>query len=134
MLLCRRAIEPRLGTWTLPAGFMETGETTAEGAARETREEADAEAIDLTLYRMFDVPQIHQVYVFYRCGIAAGHYGIGPESLESALFDEKDIPWDELAFPVVSELLREFLSDRVSGQFPVRHSAIYRPSRAPTPN
>lgn len=129
ILLCRRAIEPRLGKWTLPAGFMENGETTAEGAARETWEEAEARATGLQLYRVFDVPQIHQVYVFYRCGIADGHFGAGIESLETALFTADEIPWSELAFPVVSELLTEFLEDRVTGQYPVRHSAIYRPSR-----
>lgn len=130
ILLCRRAIEPRYGKWTLPAGFMENGETTAEGAARETWEEAEARATGITLYRVFDVPQIHQVYVFYRCGIENGAFGAGPESLETALFTESEIPWDELAFPVVSELLEEFLRDRVIDEFPVRHSVIYRPSRA----
>lgn len=129
VLLCRRAIEPRYGKWTLPAGFMENGETTAEGAARETWEEAEMRATQVTLYRVFDVPQIHQVYVFYRCGVEGGRYGAGPESLETALFAEADIPWDELAFPVVSELLTEFFQDRVSGSFPVRHSVIYRPAR-----
>ncbi|MEE4202436.1 MAG: NUDIX hydrolase [Halieaceae bacterium] len=128
VLLCRRAIEPRYGKWTLPAGFMENGETTAEGAARETWEEAEAKATHMTLYRVFDVPQIHQVYVFYRCGVEDGRYGAGPESLETALFDEADIPWDQLAFPVVSELLTEFFEDRVCGDYPVRHSVVYRPA------
>lgn len=129
VLLCRRAIEPRYGKWTLPAGFMENGETTAEGAARETWEEAEMQATGVTLYRVFDVPQIHQVYVFYRCGVEGGRYGAGPESLETALFEESEIPWDELAFPVVSELLSEFFQDRVSGDYPVRHSVVYRPAR-----
>lgn len=126
VLLCKRAIEPRYGFWTLPAGFMENGETTAEGAARETREEAAATAIDLQLYRIFDVPHISQVYVFYRCHLEQGQYGVGPESLESQLYDYDEIPWDNLAFPVVRELLMEFFEDRKSRSFPVRHSVIKR--------
>ena len=104
ILLCKRAIEPRYGKWTLPAGFMENGETSADGAARETWEEAAAKAVDLVLYRIFDVPHISQVYLFYRCGIENDEFGAGPESLESALFSEEEIPWDELAFPTVREL------------------------------
>jgi len=129
VLMCRRAIEPRHGYWTLPAGFMENGESTAEGAARETWEEAAAVATRLTLYRLFDVPHINQVYVFYRCEIEDGRFGVGPESLESRLVDVADIPWDELAFPVVRELLAEFIEDRKTGVFPVRHSVISRSGR-----
>lgn len=130
VLMCKRAIEPRYGYWTLPAGFMENQETSAEGAARETREEAAAEATELALYRVFDVPHINQVYIFYRCGIVNGQYGVGPESLESDLLSEQQIPWDELAFPVVRELLQAFFKDRHEGTFPVRHSIIRRPPRA----
>ncbi|EED35383.1 nudix hydrolase 23 [Luminiphilus syltensis NOR5-1B] len=129
ILLCRRAIEPRHGYWTLPAGFMENGETTAEGAARETLEEAAATACNLRLYRLLDVPHISQVYVFYRCGIEEGRFGIGPESLETRLFDEADIPWDEIAFPTVTEVLTEFLDDRKQNVFPVRHSVISLPDK-----
>ena len=81
VLLCKRAIEPRRNYWTLPAGFMENGETTLEGAARETWEEARAEVGDMQLYRVFDVPYINQVYMFYRCDLQRGEYGAGPESL-----------------------------------------------------
>ena len=129
VLLCKRAIEPRYGYWTLPAGFMENRETTAEGAAREMVEEAAAVATNTTLYRVFDVPHISQVYVFYRCGIEDGSYGIGPESLESQLFSEDEIPWNDLAFPVVHELLQEFFDDRRSENYPVRHSVISRGRR-----
>ena len=129
VLLCKRAIEPRYGYWTLPAGFMENLETTAEGAARETWEEAAAKATQLKLYRVFDVPHISQVYMFYRCGIEQGEYGVGPESLECRLCAEDEIPWDDLAFPVVRELLSEFFEDRVIGEFPVRHSVISRSAR-----
>ena len=124
VLLCKRAIEPRYGKWTLPAGFMENGETTAEGAAREMFEEAEARAVDMALYRIFDVPHISQVYVFYRCEVLDGHFGAGSESLESKLYSEADIPWDELAFPVVIEMLREFFEDRKTQEFPIRNSTI----------
>jgi len=129
ILMCKRAIEPRYGKWTLPAGFMENGETSADGAARETLEEAAAIATNMMLYRIFDVPHISQVYLFYRCGIENNEFGIGPESLESALFSEEEIPWDELAFPTVRELLREFLQDRQIGEYPVRNTVIEYPRR-----
>ena len=131
VLLCKRAIEPRYGKWTLPAGFMENRETTEEGAAREMWEEAEARAINMSMYRIFDVPHISQVYVFYRCEVADDQYGAGPESLETALFDEADIPWDQLAFPVVIEMLTEFFDDRKTQEFPVRNSTIrYQKRRA----
>jgi len=124
VLLCKRAIEPRMGYWTLPAGFMENGETTPQGAARETWEEARAKVSQLELYRVFDVPYISQVYMFYRCDLDDGVFGVGPESLETALYTEAEIPWDEIAFPVVKETLREYFSDVRDGHFPVRVSAI----------
>lgn len=124
VLLCRRAIEPRKGFWTLPAGFMENGETTLAGAQRETREEAKAAIINESLYRLFDLPYISQVYMFYRGELADGQYGVGPESLDTALFMEDEIPWDEIAFPVVAETLKEFFEDRKTGHFPVRVSGI----------
>ena len=124
VLLCKRAIEPRYGKWTLPAGFMENRETTAEGAAREMWEEAEARAVDMALYRIFDVPHISQVYVFYRCQVLDDQFGAGSESLESKLYSEADIPWDELAFRVVIEMLREFFEDRKTQNFPVRNSTI----------
>lgn len=124
VLLCKRAIEPRYGYWTLPAGFMENGETTPEGAARETWEEARARVSQLELYRIFDVPYISQVYMFYRCELDNGEFGVGPESLECGLYTEENIPWDEIAFPSVKETLRDYFSDVKSGHFPVRVSAI----------
>ncbi|MBM71076.1 MAG: NUDIX hydrolase [Haliea sp.] len=126
ILLCKRAIEPRSGYWTLPAGFMENGETTVQGAARETWEEARARVTGLELYRVFDVPHINQVYMFYRCQVVNGEFGVGPESTETALYRQQDIPWDEIAFPVVQETLREYFADCESGHFPVRVSAIER--------
>ncbi|PLW66847.1 NUDIX hydrolase [Pseudohalioglobus lutimaris] len=124
VLLCKRAIEPRLGYWTLPAGFMENGETTPQGAARETWEEARARVRGLELYRIFDVPYISQVYMFYRCEVENGQFGVGPESLETGLYQESQIPWDEIAFPVVRETLQEYFEDVKSGHYPVRVSSI----------
>ena len=126
ILLCRRAIEPRSGLWTLPAGFMENGETTVQGAARETWEEARARVADPQLYRLFDVPGINQVYMFYRAVLVDGAYGVGPESSEVALFDERDIPWDDIAFPVVYHTLTEYFHDRIDAHWPIRVSAIKR--------
>ncbi len=132
ILLCKRAIEPRLGYWTLPAGFMENGETSLQGAARETWEEARARVTDMQLYRIFDVPHISQVYMFYRCRVQDGVYGVGPESSDSGLYAQADVPWDEIAFPVIRETLQEYFADAPSGQFPVRVSAIDR-RPGPTP-
>ena len=130
VLLCRRAIEPRRGYWTVPAGFMELDETVQQGAIRETWEEARARVSNIDLYRVFDVPYISQIYMFYRCDLDNGEHAAGPESLETGLYDESDVPWDEIAFPVISQTLREFFSDAAAGQFPVRVSAIeYRPRR-----
>lgn len=127
LLLCRRAIEPRRNYWTLPAGFMENGETTEQGAARETWEEAMARADDMALYRVYDVPYINQVYMFYRCRIADGQYGVGPESLDTRLFAPADIPWDELSFPSVYRALASYLCDREAGNaFPVQVETILR--------
>jgi ADP-ribose pyrophosphatase YjhB (NUDIX family) len=127
VLLCRRAIEPRLGFWTLPAGFMENGETTAEAAARETLEEADAKVLTPDLYAIFNLPHINQVYIFFRAALADGHFGAGPESLESRLFSEHEIPWGELAFPTVKRALTFYFEDRKTGCFPIRVEDIRRP-------
>jgi ADP-ribose pyrophosphatase YjhB (NUDIX family) len=131
VLLCKRAIEPRMNYWTLPAGFMENGETTPEGAARETWEEARARVSGLELYRVFDVPSISQVYMFYRCDLIDGEFGVGPESLECGLYQQEDIPWDDIAFPVVHETLKQYFLDAEAGHFPVRVSAVER--RPPRP-
>lgn len=117
ILLCRRAIEPRAGLWTLPAGFMENGETTAEGAARETWEEAQARVEISGLYALFNIPHISQVYLMFRARMLTEDYGAGVESLEVELFREEQIPWDELAFPVVRETLLRYFEDRRRGEF-----------------
>ncbi len=116
LLLCRRAIEPRHGLWTLPAGFMENGETTAEGAARETLEEARARVAVDRLYALFNIPHINQVYLMFRARLLDLDFAPGPESLEVALFSEQEIPWNELAFPVVKETLNRYFHDRRAGQ------------------
>lgn len=112
ILLCRRAIEPQYGMWTLPAGFMEIGETMLEGARRETVEEADAIATDLKLYCLFDIPELGQVHVMYLANLQDGKFGVGTESLECALFTEEDIDWDDIAFETVKRTLRYYLNDR----------------------
>lgn len=124
ILLCKRAIEPRLGFWTLPAGFLENGETTLAGAQRETWEEAHAQIANPMLYRIFDLPHINQIYMFYRGDLLDNRFGPGSESLEVDLFYAEDIPWQQLAFPVVVETLREYLADRAQGEFPVRASGL----------
>lgn len=126
LLLCRRAIEPRHGLWTVPAGFMESRETLEQAAARETREEAMAEAVELALYTVFSLPHINQVYFLFRATSADGTAAAGPESLEVGWFGEHDIPWDELAFPVIREALRLYCKDRQRGHHPVRTGSIHR--------
>ena len=119
VLLCRRAIEPRYGLWTLPAGYMELFETMEQGAARETREEAEAEIQSPQLYCMYNIPRIGQIYVLFRAQLLDGQFGAGDESIECALFEEKDIPWTELAFPSVERTLRHYFADRQQQHFPI---------------
>jgi len=117
VLLCRRAIEPRLGFWTLPAGFMELGESTSAGAARETLEEAGAIVEVGPLYSLLNVPHAEQVHLFYLAKMATPDFIAGEESLEVALFQEHEIPWDELAFPTVKQTLEWYFADRCAGRF-----------------
>jgi len=121
ILLCRRAIEPRHGYWTLPAGFMENRETTAEAAARETLEEACARIEIIEAFSMVSIPHISQVQLFYRARLPEPVFAAGEESLEVALFDERDIPWQSLAFRSVRLALEHYLADRRAGRF-VFHS------------
>ncbi|OOR89644.1 NUDIX hydrolase [Moraxella caviae] len=116
ILMCRRAIEPRYGLWTLPAGFMEIGETMMEGALRETIEEAAAIATHAKLYCLFDIPQLGQVHAMYLANLADGKFGAGVESLECALVAEADIPWQDLAFRTISMTLENYLADKKSLQ------------------
>jgi len=125
VLLCRRAIEPRHGLWTLPAGFMELGETTAEGALRETQEEAGADVEMGPLYRLLNVVRVGQVHLFYLARLRSPDFNPGPESLEARLFAEDEIPWDEIAFKTTRETLLAYFADRRAGAgFPPRELDI----------
>lgn len=135
VLLCRRAIEPRRGLWTLPAGFMENAETTAEAAVRETLEEACAQVRIQRLFALVNIPHIHQVHLFYTADLLDGRHAAGTESLETRLFAEADIPWQEMAFRSVSFALRAWLDDRRGGAAPRVHTADLAPpanAAAPT--
>jgi ADP-ribose pyrophosphatase YjhB (NUDIX family) len=126
LLLCRRAIEPRLGLWTLPAGFMENLESTEQAAARETWEEARARVSNMALYGVFSIPHISQVYMMFRARLQADEYAPGPESLEVRLFEEHEIPWDELAFPVIRLTLEKYFQDIRGDGFQVHVEDINR--------
>lgn len=117
VLLCRRAIEPRHGMWTLPAGFMEKLETLPEAATRETHEEACARIELGALYTLISVPHISQVHAIYMARLLDLNFEAGIETLEVALFTEQDIPWDEIAFRTIALTLRHFYADRQGGRF-----------------
>ena len=117
ILLCRRAIEPRHGFWTLPAGFLENGESAAAGAARETMEEAEATVEIGPMFSFYNLTHIHQIYVMFRGRLLTPEFGAGTESLEVRLFREDEIPWDLLAFRTVGETLKRYFEDRARGQF-----------------
>ena len=131
VLLCKRAIEPRYGYWTLPAGFMENNETTSQAAQRETEEEAGAHIALHELFSILNVPHVHQVHLFYRATLLDLDYKAGTESLEVALFREKDIPWEEIAFPTVSHTLRYFFEDlkhvQQGGSYQLHAHDIFKP-------
>lgn len=117
VLLCKRNIEPRWGKWTLPAGFMELGETAEQGAARETDEEAGALIEMGPLFSLLSVPQVGQVHIFYRATVLSDQFDPGHETQEARLFAEEDIPWDEIAFRTVKRTLECFFADRRAGHF-----------------
>ena len=132
VLLCRRAIEPRKGLWTLPAGFMENGETSWQGALRETDEEAGAQVTlaEDSLYTIFNLPNINQVYLFFRAELSSLSFAAGVESLEVRLFKENEIPWQEIAFAVVKTTLKQYFDDRRKQHFPVRmYDVVYSPDK-----
>ena len=126
ILLCRRAIEPRLGLWTVPAGFMENGDTTAQGAARETLEEANARVEVGPLYAMYNIPHINQVYILFRARLLDLDFSAGTESLEVQLFDEKDVPWESIAFATVRNTLNHYYADRKAGEYRFHLGTIER--------
>jgi ADP-ribose pyrophosphatase YjhB (NUDIX family) len=117
ILLCRRAIEPRHGLWTVPAGFMENGETTGDGAARETLEEANARVEVLSLFAIYNIPHISQVYMLFRARLLDLDFFPGEETLEIKLCNETEIPWDEIAFATVRNTLTHYFNDKRRGHF-----------------
>jgi len=129
ILLCRRAIEPRRGFWTVPAGFMENGETLMAAAAREAVEEAQAEVEIGSLLAIFHALRAQQVHVFFRARLAAPRFGVGPESLEVKLVDERDVPWDEIAFPSGVFALQHYFADRAAGREGLHFGEVERASR-----
>jgi ADP-ribose pyrophosphatase YjhB (NUDIX family) len=126
ILMCRRAIEPRYGLWTLPAGFMENGETTAEGAIRETLEEAGAHVQIGSLFNLINLPHINQVYLMFRARLLDLDYCPGTESLEVQLFSEQQIPWNDLAFLTIRQTLGHYFEDRKAGDFRFHFGVIDR--------
>ncbi|AKG17594.1 NUDIX hydrolase [Moraxella bovoculi] len=114
ILLCRRAIEPRYGLWTLPAGFMENGETMADGAKRETVEEAEGVAENLKLYALFDLPNLGQIHAMYLANLQDGKFGVGSESLECGLFSPDEIDMENLAFETVKQTIEHYLADKAA--------------------
>ena len=131
VLMCRRAIEPRLGLWTVPAGFMENGETTYEAAMRETLEEANARVAVDDLFVTVNLPHISQVYMLFRARLLDLEFSPGAESLDVELLGEHEIPWAEMAFPTVSEALKLYFADRAQGAFRVRMLDIVREDGVP---
>lgn len=128
ILLCRRAIEPRLGFWTLPAGFMEAEETLGQAACRETLEEACARIELLGLQTIVNIPYISQVHVIYRARLLDADFSPGEESLETRLFSEDEIPWDDLAFRSIELSLKHFFSDRRKGLYLLREETLTPPA------
>jgi ADP-ribose pyrophosphatase YjhB (NUDIX family) len=118
ILLCRRAIEPRSGKWTLPAGYLENGETVAQGAERETYEEAGANIEIFAPYALFNICHVNQIYLIFRGRLIDDEIKAGSESSEVRLFAEEDIPWDQIAFTVIEATLRQYFRDKPRGLFP----------------
>jgi len=130
ILLCRRAIEPAYGKWTLPAGYLENGESVAAGAKRETLEEARAKVEILAPYALYNICHVNQIYLMFRARLTDTRFRAGNESLEVKLFGENDIPWDEIAFRVIHATLLKYYDDRRLGRFSFYMGNI----SAPKPN
>ncbi len=124
ILLCRRAIEPRSGFWTFPAGFMEIGESTEQAAMRETLEEAQTHVEQIALFAVFSLPYIGQTHLVFRGPMRTSAFGVGEESLEVQLFALSAIPWDTIAFPVVKDVLRRYVDDVARGAFQVHVATL----------
>jgi ADP-ribose pyrophosphatase YjhB (NUDIX family) len=126
ILMCRRAIEPRHGLWTIPAGYLETNESVADGARREVLEEALADVEIIAPYILLNLTFVEQVYLMFRARLIDGRFGVGGESLETRLFDRSEIPWDELAFSAVRTTLEHYFEDRDNGHFPFHMGDVER--------
>jgi len=126
VLLCKRAIEPRYGYWTLPAGFMEMEETSLEAAMRETLEEANAKVVVSELYTVFNLPDVSQVYMMYRSQLLDLDFSAGEESLDVKLFTENEIPWDNIAFTTIKYTLKFFFQDQRHKKFRLHTGDIIR--------
>lgn len=124
ILFCRRAIEPRLGKWTLPAGYLESGETIEACARRETYEEAGGILEDLRPYTLLNLPAFNQVYIIYLARLVNADFGPGVESLETGLYSPEEIPWKYLAFPVIAKALSLYCGDLLEGAFPFREVVV----------
>ena len=124
ILLCRRAIEPAYGKWTLPAGYLENNETLAQGAERETLEESGAQVTILEPYGLFNLTWVGQVYLMFLARMESPVFKPGKESLEVKLFAKQEIPWDKLAFTVIRETLRLYFKDLPTGRFPLHTGDI----------
>lgn len=124
VLLCRRAIEPRRGYWTLPAGFMELGESTEQGAVRETVEEAGARIELEGLFALFNVVRVGQVHLFYRARLLDLALDPGPETMEAQLFTQGGVPWDDIAFRTTKRTLELYFADRATGKFDVHYGDV----------
>ena len=120
ILLCKRNIEPCKGKWTLPAGYLENGESVQDGAMRETFEETMAEVEIIEPYRLFNIVFVDQIYFMFRADLMSDKFGPTNESTDVRLFDEKDIPWKEIAFEVIKQTLAHYFKDRKKGMFPFK--------------
>lgn len=131
ILLCKRAIHPRHGLWTFPAGFLELNETSAEGAAREAREESQADVEVQDVLAVIGVPHVSQLYVIHRGRLRSDHHGPTPESSETRLVTEAEIPWDQIAFPTIWQSLKFFCDDRAAGVRTVHTLDLHWPTKKP---
>lgn len=126
ILLCKRAIEPRVGLWTVPAGFLENGESLLQGAWRETKEETQAEVDMKDILTIFNIPQINQIYVIYRADIEDNSFGPTSESLDVQLFSYDEVPWEELAFPFVPKTINHYYECLKTKKFNLHTEDIIR--------
>ncbi len=134
VLLCKRAIEPCSGLWTLPAGFMENQESLEEAALRESDEEANANLEIEGIYSIISLPHINQIYVLYRAKLLDLNFYAGPESQDVQLFNEDEIPWEQLAFKTIENTLKHFFEDRKQGHFPVHNNVVSKRNRLGEPS